>query len=331
MSTVTTSSLSDTLPSTVPKLDAEGENWAIFYVRFMDAVEAKGFWGHFDGSSPEPDSSDAQKAEKSQWASDLPTAKTPPVTDDTAQDAPETSDAELLDKRVRKPTKKIADLLGGRGSWSTAAKPALAPGVQQPSDDWTASVSECDDEHAFAAETSSAEALEPWSLSEAKKRSDWPLWEKAIEEELASLKAAGTWEVIDVPKGVNVVGSKWVFRAKKDTAGNVICYKARLVAQGFSQVPGVDYFDTFAPVARLASIRTVLAFAAAEGYETGQIDIKAAYLNGELTENEVIFMKQAPGYEEVGEDGVVKVLRLWKSLYGLKQAGRRCYQGVYNP
>ena len=76
MSTVTTSSLSDTLPSTVPKLDAEGENWAIFYVRFMDAVEAKGFWGHFDGSSPEPDSSDAQKAEKSQWEKDERLAKT---------------------------------------------------------------------------------------------------------------------------------------------------------------------------------------------------------------------------------------------------------------
>ena len=206
------------------------------------------------------------------------------------------------------------------------AKPALAPRVQQPSDDWTASVSKCDDEHAFAAETSSMEPLEPQSLSEAKKRPDWPLWEKAIEEELASLKAAGMWEIVDAPKGVNVVGSKWVFRVKKDAAGNVIHYKACLVAQGFSQVLGVDYFDMFTPVAHLASIRTVLAFDAAEGYETGQIDIKAAYLNGELTENEVIFMKQAPGYEEVGEDGVVKVLRLWKSLYRLKQAGKRWYQ-----
>ena len=148
------------------------------------------------------------------------------------------------------------------------------------------------DEHAFAAETSDAEALEPRSLVEAKKRVGWPLWEKAIEEELANLKAAGTWEVVDVPVGVNVVGSKWVFRAKKDAAGNVVCYKARLVAQGFSQVPGVDYFDTFAPVARLALIRTVLTFAASEDYEAGQIDIKGAYLNGELTEDEVIFMRQ---------------------------------------
>ena len=141
-----------------------------------------------------------------------------------------------------------------------------------------------------------------------------------------TLKVAGTWEVVDAPEGVNVVGSKWVFQAKKDAAGNVIHYKAHLVAQGFSQVPGMDYFNTFAPIVCLASIQTVLAFATAENYETSQIDIKAAYLNGELTEEEVIFMKQAPGYEEMSEDGKTRVYRLWKLLYGLKQAGRWWYQ-----
>src|SRR5271168_2704740 len=244
---------------------------------------------------------------------------------DPASDAPDNSDAETSAKRVCKPSKKITDLLGGQGLWSTGSKSTLAPGMQQPSVDWTTSVEECEDEYAFAAETSNSEALEPRSLAEAQKRSDWPLWEKAIHEELATLKAAGTWEVVDKPEGANVVGSKWVFRAKKDPAGNVVRYKARLVAQGFSQVPGVDYFDTFAPVARLASIRTVLAFAAAEDYETGQIDIKGAYLNGELTSDEVIFMRQPPGYEEVGADGRKRVMRLRKTLYGLKQAGRRWY------
>ena len=106
-------------------------------------------------------------------------------------------------------------------------------------------------------------------------------------------------------------------------AGNVIRYKVRLIAQGFSQVPGVDYFDTFAPVVCLASICTILAFTAAEDYKTGQIDIKAAYLNRELTGEEKIFMKQPPGYEERGGDGQLRVLRLWKSLYELKQARRR--------
>ena len=235
----------------------------------------------------------------------------PPVDDtDPVSDAPETSDAEATAKRVRRPSRKISDLLEGKGLWSTAGRSMLAPGVQQPSNDWIASVEECVDEYALAAETSNAEALEPRSLAEAQKQPDWPLWEKAIQEELATLRAAGTWEVVDRPERVNVVGSKWVFRVKKDATGNVVCYKARLVAQGFSQVPGVDYFDMFAPVVRLMSIRTVLAFAAAEDYETGQIDIKGAYLNGKLTENEVIFMKQAPGYEEAGEGGKMKVLRL---------------------
>src|SRR6266511_2094247 len=104
------------------------------------------------------------------------------------------------------------------------------------------------DEYALAAEIGDIEALEPCSLAEAKKRPDWHLWEKAIQEELAMLKTSGTWELVDAPEDANIVGSKWVFRAKKDAAGNVVQYKARLVAQGFSQVPGVDYFDTFAPV-----------------------------------------------------------------------------------
>ena len=77
------------------------------------------------------------------------------------------------------------------------------------------------------------------------------------------LNDACTWELIDPPTGVNIAGSKQVFKAKKDAVGNIVCYKARLVAQGFSQVPGVDYFDTFAPIAKLASICAVLAIAAA--------------------------------------------------------------------
>jgi hypothetical protein len=104
-----------------------------------------------------------------------------------------------------------------------------------------------------------SEALEPQSLSKVQSRPDWKLWEKAIEEELATLREAETWELVDIPEGVNVVGSKWVFQAKKNAAGSVVRYKACLVAQGFSQVPGVDYFDTYAPVAWLASIQTVLA------------------------------------------------------------------------
>jgi hypothetical protein len=180
------------------------------------------------------------------------------------------------------------------------------------------------DEYCMVAEMSESEALEPRDLREARSRPDWLFWEKAIHEELAVLKAAGTWELVDAPAETNIVGSKWVFRAKKDAAGNVVRYKARLVAQGFSQVPGVDYFDTFAPVARLASIRAVLAMAAVNDYEIHQIDVKGAYLNGKLTSEETIFMKQPPGYATPGLH--TKVCRLFKTLYGLKQSGRRWYQ-----
>jgi hypothetical protein len=107
--------------------------------------------------------------------------------------------------------------------------------------------------HTFMAETADAEALEPHTLTEAKRRPDWLWWEKAIEEELATLEAAGTWVLEEPPPGVNIIGSKWVFKAKKDATGIIAHFKARLVAQGFSQIDGIDYDDTYAPVARLAS------------------------------------------------------------------------------
>ena len=137
---------------------------------------------------------------------------------------------------------------------------------------------------------------------------------------MKTLKEAGTWELIDLPAGANLVGSKWVFWVKKDASGNVIYFKVLLVAQGFLQVPGVDYFNTFAPVAKLVSFRTVLAMATKLDFELHQIDIKSAYLNGELTKNESIFMKQPPAYPAPNSTG--KVCHLLKTLYGLKQLGR---------
>ena len=240
-------------------------------------------------------------------------------------------------KRVRKPSQYVRDILDGHGTASyRASDPVIAPGIQLPtvanqdvvlegegSADWMM-IAEAIDEYALVAETSEVEAIEPRSLAEARRRPDWELWEKGILEELALLKEAGTWELTVPPEDANIVGSKWVFRAKKDAAGNVVRYKARLVAQGFSQVPGVDYFDTFAPVAKLASIRTVLALAAAKDMEIHQIDIKGAYLNGELTDKEMIYMAQPPGYH--APNSVGKVCRLQKTLYGLKQSGRRWYQ-----
>src|SRR6266571_7859851 len=179
-------------------------------------------------------------------------------------------------------------------------------------------------EHVLTAEVAEAEALEPRSLAEAKRRPDWLLWEKAIEEELATLKAAGTWRLEEAPFGANIIGSKWVFKAKKDAAGNIARYKARLVAQGFSQIGGVDYDDTYAPVAKLASSRALIAMANRLHLILHQVDIKGAYLNGMLRDDEVLYMRQPPVYSapDIGR----RVLRLQKALYGLKQAGRHWYQ-----
>jgi hypothetical protein len=108
-------------------------------------------------------------------------------------------------------------------------------------------------EEVLAAEMLDAEAIKPQMLTEAKRRPDWPLWEKAIKEELATLKKAGTWRLKEAPPEANVISSKWVFKIKKDAMGNITCYKAQLVAQGFSQIGGVNYNNTYAPVAKMAS------------------------------------------------------------------------------
>jgi len=179
-------------------------------------------------------------------------------------------------------------------------------------------------EQTFMAETADAEGLEPRTLAEAKRRPDWLQWEKAILEELATLEAAGTWVLEEPPPGANIIGSKWVFKAKKDAAGIIARFKARLVAQGFSQIDGVDYDDTYAPVARLPASRAIIAMANRLNLELHQVDIKGAYLNGELNDNEVLYMQHPPGYR--ARDAGGRVLRLKKTLYGLKQSGRRWYQ-----
>ena len=179
-------------------------------------------------------------------------------------------------------------------------------------------------EYILATETAEAEALEPSLLAEAKHRPDWPLWEKAITKELATLKTAGTWRLEEAPPGANIIGSKRVFKAKKDAAGNIARYKARLVAQGFSQIDDVDYDDTFAPVAKLASSHVLIAMANQLQLTLHQVDIKGAYLNGVLREDKILYTQHPPSYK--APDAGKRVLRLQKALYGLKQAGRRWYQ-----
>jgi hypothetical protein len=126
------------------------------------------------------------------------------------------------------------------------------------------------------------------------------------------------WNLVDPPYGVKPIECKWVYKKKKDMDGNIHVYKARLVAKGFRQVQGVDYDETFSPVAMLKSIRIILAIAAYYDYEIWQMDVKTAFLNGNLEED--VYMIQPEGFIDPKNAG--KICKLQKSIYWLKQASR---------
>lgn len=141
-----------------------------------------------------------------------------------------------------------------------------------------------------------------------------------MQAELKAMEDMGVWEVVPRPENTNVISSKWVYKLKRDANGEISRFKARLVARGFTQVFGTDYLDTYAPVTRLETIRLLFALAVENDWEIRQIDVKTAYLNGDLDEE--IFMEPPKGYN-IPEG---HVLRLKKALYGLKQAGRQWYK-----
>jgi len=146
-----------------------------------------------------------------------------------------------------------------------------------------------------------------------------------MDHELETLERAGTWSDVLWPAGKNVVGSKWVFKLKRKADGSIDKYKARLVAQGFTQIHGIDYFSTYSPVAKLASFHAILALAAHHNWEIESFNFNGAYLNGTLDEGEEIYMQLPPRYKG-GAAGTVK--QLHKSLYGLKQAGQKWYNAL---
>ena len=133
-------------------------------------------------------------------------------------------------------------------------------------------------------------------------------------EEIDSIERNNTWDLVDLPEGKNNIGVKWVYKTKLNADGEVEKYKARLVAQGFSQQPGIDYNKTFAPVARIDTVRMVLVIATQNRWIMHQIDVKSAFLNGCLEEE--VYVRQPPGYEiDKHRDQIYK---LRKDLYGLK-------------
>jgi hypothetical protein len=145
-----------------------------------------------------------------------------------------------------------------------------------------------------------------------------PKWKAAMLEELEALKKNKTWELVPLPPGKKAVGCKWVFTVKQSPEGRVERYKARLVAKGYSQTYGIDYDETFAPVAKMSTVRTLVSLAANGGWKLHQLDVKNAFLHGELLEE--VYMEVPQGFGTKQTEG--KVCRLKKSLYGLKQSPR---------
>jgi transposase InsO family protein len=156
---------------------------------------------------------------------------------------------------------------------------------------------------------------EPETVEEALNSAESEKWMLAMDEEYQSLMKNNTWTLCRLPVGRNAIRNKWVYTIK---SGTEVRYKARLVAKGFTQRPGIDYEETYSPVVRHDSLRAVLAITAAENLEMAQLDVKTAFLNGDL--HEELYMFQPTGFEIEGQEDLV--CRLNKSLYGLKQASR---------
>ncbi|PKI67162.1 hypothetical protein CRG98_012411 [Punica granatum] len=147
-------------------------------------------------------------------------------------------------------------------------------------------------------------------------------WKEAINDEMDSILFNNTWVLVDLPQGLKPIGCKWVFKRKNNPIGGSPTFKARLVAKGFRQNKGLYYFDTYAPVARMTSIRVLMALASIHKLHVHQMDVKTTFLNGDLEEE--VYMEQPEGFVLLGNEH--KVCKLIKSLYGLKQALKQWHE-----
>jgi hypothetical protein len=170
-------------------------------------------------------------------------------------------------------------------------------------------------------------AEEPTSYRSALTSVHSAKWKSAMESEISSLMENSTWTLTTLPKDAKVVGSKWIYKLKLDENGKPQRFKARLVAQGFSQRYGIDYDETFSPVVSKEAIRILIGLKA-NGWTVHQLDVDTAYLNAALDTD--VFLAQPHGYEQEGPNGETLVCRLEKAIYGLRQAGRQWYLHLSN-
>jgi Reverse transcriptase (RNA-dependent DNA polymerase) len=172
---------------------------------------------------------------------------------------------------------------------------------------------------------------EPETIDEAMRMDDAQKWLDAVETELTQVEGFKTWDIVEAPPDANITKSRYVFRLKRNPEGQVVKHKARLVAKGFTQVYGLDYFDTFAPTVKHSTLRTLLSFAAQRDSAIHQADVKNAYLNADLKED--IYMALPPHYTRFRtlpstRPSAKLVCKLKKAIYGTKQGANKWYQKV---
>jgi hypothetical protein len=170
----------------------------------------------------------------------------------------------------------------------------------------------------YALMTQVMNVVEPVTYEQAK---DHKEWKNAMNEEYESIMKNETWELTKLPENKVPIGCKWLYKTKFNANGSIDKYKARLVAKGYSQKEGIDYEDTFAPVAKLNTIRVMIALATQHNWKIHQLDVKSAFLNGDLKEE--VYLVQPEGFIKKGQEDLV--CKLKKALYGLKQAPRSWY------
>ena len=163
--------------------------------------------------------------------------------------------------------------------------------------------------------------VDPKSYHEAVTCPQSEKWKHAMNEEMQSMSINNVWELVELPDNCRAIGCKWVFKTKKDANGNIERFKARLVAKGFTQKEGIDFNETFSPVSTKDSFRIIMALVAHYDLELHQMDVKTAFLNGDLIEE--VYMHQPEGFRVGGNDKLV--CKLKRSIYGLKQASKQWY------
>ena len=174
--------------------------------------------------------------------------------------------------------------------------------------------------HHYAYMTRVAEVREPESYAEAAKDANW---RAAMEEEMHALAENETWDLVDAPKGVKPIGCRWVYKVKYNTDGSVNRYKARLVAKGYAQQHGIDYDETFAPVAKMMIVRVLFMVATAKGWHLHQMGVRNAFLQGDLEEQ--VYMVQPPGFHSGKNTSAVITQQLCRMGSATSKSDSSCH------